>query len=466
MKSESCPASNDVPNLLVCRVVGDPVNAAHPFFPFFQTSKGKRGGANPHSTLRVSGLNYHQTKSFLSGKFTSTIMLEHLQPLPPDPILGLMDAYRRDERSEKINLGVGVYQDERGETPVLESVKNAERRLWETERSKTYLAIAGVPEFGDQVQRLLLGADDRAIQQQRVTTLQAPGGTGALRIAADFIARTFPTATVWLSQPTWENHPKIFDAARVPTSTYRYFDPATQEIDFTGLLLDVERMAAGDVMLLHGCCHNPTGAELNSAQWSELADALQKRRVLPLIDFAYQGFGAGLEEDAVGVRAMCRVHAEVLIASSYSKIFGLYRERVGALSAIAATSQQAATVASHLRACVRTAYSNPPAHGGAIVAAVLADATLSAQWRRELDAMRTRIQAMRDLFATTIARISGKNDFDFVRRQQGMFSILGISPTQVDQLREEEGIYMVRSGRVNFAGFTPTNVERFCRALV
>ncbi|HUG92716.1 MAG TPA: amino acid aminotransferase [Planctomycetaceae bacterium] len=389
-------------------------------------------------------------------------MFQHLEAAPPDAILGLADTFRRDPNPQKINLTVGVYCDASGKTPVLASVKEAERRLLETESVKTYLAIDGIAEYGLQVRELLFGPEHEALASGRAVTVQTPGGTGGLRVVGDFIHRLFPQARVWCSTPTWPNHPAVFRAAGMEVAWYPYYDPATGGVDVGRMLDALRTAAAGDVVCLHPCCHNPTGADPAAGDWDGIADVIFDRGLMPLLDFAYQGFGDGLREDARAVEAFCRPGAEVLIVSSFSKNFGLYRERVGALTAVAADRRTAETVLSQLKNTVRTNYSNPPSHGGAVVSTILSDADLRRQWERELAAMRDRINGMRALFADTMQRHAPGRDFGFIRRGRGMFSLSGLSPEQVDALRERHSLYIVRDGRVNVAGMTADSMERLC----
>ncbi len=393
-------------------------------------------------------------------------MFEHLNPLPPDPIMGLTEAFHRDPNPRKVNLGAGVYRDATGRTPILACVKEAERRLLANEASKTYLPIDGLPGLPALVQPLLFGPDHPIIRDGRAVTVQAPGGTGALRIAGDFLARVRPEATVWVSEPTWPNHPNIFRAAGLRVETYPYFDAATLGVAFDALMAAVERIPAGDVFLLHGCCHNPTGADLTPEQWQQVAGRLAERGILPLVDFAYQGFGDGLEEDAVGVRILVAHCPEVLIASSFSKNFGLYSERAGALTLVAGDADAAQVALGYLKKAIRANFSTPPAHGARIVHTVLSDPTLRRQWEEELSSMRGRIHAMRHLLVETLHEKGAPRDFSFIVQQRGMFSYTGLSPEQVDALRERYSIYMVRSGRINVAGITEGNVDYIAGAIV
>ena len=393
-------------------------------------------------------------------------MFEQLQPAPPDPILGLTEAFRRDPNPRKVNLGAGVYRDANGGTPILSAVKAAETRLLETEGSKSYLPIDGLPGFGEVVQGLLFGQQATVVADGRAVTVQTPGGTGALRVAADLIARVRPETQVWVSDPTWPNHFNIFRAAHLAVESYPYFDPSRLEVAFEAFVDALHHMQAGDIIVLHGCCHNPTGADLLPEQWETVAQILASRGIVPLVDFAYQGFGDGLEPDATGVRVLTQHCPEVLIASSFSKNFGLYNERVGALTLVAASAQQAQVVLGHVKQVARANYSNPPAHGAKIVHTVLTDPDLRRQWEEELTAMRHRIHAMRHLLAETLHERGAPRDFSFLTRQKGMFSYTGLTPEQVDLLRERYSIYMVRSGRINVAGLTEHNVEYVAQAIV
>ncbi|MGB1890856.1 MAG: aromatic amino acid transaminase [Candidatus Latescibacterota bacterium] len=392
-------------------------------------------------------------------------MFEKLDMAPADPILGLSAAFKSDSNPQKINLGVGVYQDDEGKTPILPSVAEAEKRIVSSATSKSYLAIDGTPEYNRAVQTLLLNEDHEIIRSERAVTVQSPGGTGALRIAGDFLARHFPSARLWLSQPTWANHPKIFQSAGIDVQNYPYFDPSNNGLDFASMIEALRAVPAGDIVLLHGCCHNPTGVDPTSDQWEKIADVAGEAGWLPLVDFAYQGFGDGLEEDAAGLRALCRPGQELLIASSFSKNFGLYRERIGALTLVAENSEAAARGLSHLKIAVRTSYSNPPAHGSAIVAEILSDAALRSQWEDEVAQMRARINGMRRLFVDTLAEKGAQGDFSFIARQRGMFSYSGLSDEQVKRLREEYAIYIVGGGRINVAGMTGANMDVLCTAI-
>lgn len=392
-------------------------------------------------------------------------MFEALSMAPADPILGLTDAFKKDPNPNKINLGVGVYKDAQGKTPIFESVKKAEAKMLKGEMTKDYLAIQGDEAYNAAVQALLWGKDHEVVQRGRAGTVQTPGGTGALRVAADFIHQHLPKATVWMSDPTWANHPKVFLSAGVPTKTYRYYNASTFGLDFDAMLADLKQIPSGDVVLLHGCCHNPTGVDPAPEQWAKIADVVYAQKLLPLVDFAYQGLGDGLAEDARGLLALSRPGCEMFVATSYSKNFGLYRERVGALSVVAASAEAAEKAMSHLKICVRTNYSNPPSHGALIVATVLNDPALRKEWDAEVKAMRDRINGMRKRFVDGLERRGVKRDFSFIVRQRGMFSFSGLAPEQVTALREKYAIYIVGGGRINVAGMTDANIDRLCDAI-
>jgi aspartate/tyrosine/aromatic aminotransferase len=392
-------------------------------------------------------------------------MFEQIKPAPPDPILGLTEAFKSDPHPKKINLGVGVYKDASGQTPVLASVKAAEERLLRSEHTKNYLPIDGQPEFDSVTQELLIGADHPLVRAGCVVTAQAPGGTGALRVAGDFIASTLGQRTVWLSDPTWPNHPGVFGAAGLPTATYPYFDKQSNGVNFDGMLAALHTIPAGDAVLLHGCCHNPTGVDLLPAQWEEIAAVVAGRGLLPVVDFAYQGFATGLREDAAGLHALLQHCTTVLIASSYSKNFGLYNERVGALTVVAPSAEQAKTALSHIKRVIRANYSNPPAHGAQVVSLVLNDPDLRSQWEAEVGDMRDRINGMRHLFVETLHEHGVERDFSFIARQRGMFSFSGLTPEQVKALRERHAIYVVGSGRISVAGMTAHNMDYLCAGI-
>ena len=392
-------------------------------------------------------------------------MFESITPAPPDAILGLTEAFQNDPNPRKINLGVGVYKDGKGQTPVLASVKEAEQRLLRSEATKSYLPIDGLAAYAAACQQLVFGSEHAIVSDGRAATVQTPGGTGALRVAADFVRRISPQATVWLSDPTWPNHPNVFGSAGLQVASYPYFDADSDGVDFDGMMTALETIPAGDLLLLHGCCHNPTGADLSSVQWRAVAAVCVERGILPLLDFAYQGFGNGLTEDAIGVGIIADHCREHLVASSFSKNFGLYNERVGALTLVAADADAASAAQSHLKVCVRTNYSNPPAHGGQIVATILGDPELRQRWEAELAEMRNRINDMRHLFVETLDEQEIGRDVSFIARQRGMFSFSGLTPPQVQALRERHSVYIVGSGRINVAGMTAANMDYLCAAI-
>lgn len=392
-------------------------------------------------------------------------MFEKVSEAPADPILGLSEAYRNDSRQEKINLGVGVYKDEAGTTPILKSVKQAEQRLLEHESTKSYLSIEGTAAFAKGVQRLLFGADGDIVSANRARTAHSPGGTGALRIAAEFMVRQLGCKRIWVSNPTWANHNGVFKAAGLEVVQYAYYDAEAKAKDFDAMVRDLKQVQPGDAVLLHACCHNPTGIDPTLEEWEVLADLGAQQGWLTLFDFAYQGFAQGLDADAAGLRAFAAKNPELLVASSFSKNFGLYNERVGAFTLVAADDVIAGKAFSQVKTIVRTMYSNPPAHGGAVVTTVLDDPELRGQWEQEVTEMRERIHTMRTLFVEALKAKGVDRDFSFIQRQNGMFSFSGLNPEQVARLKEEFGIYIVGSGRINVAGMTRSNMEALCSAV-
>ncbi|MCH7959470.1 MAG: aspartate/tyrosine/aromatic aminotransferase [Candidatus Hydrogenedentes bacterium] len=393
------------------------------------------------------------------------MFFDSVEAAPPDSILGLTEAFRDDPNPDKINLSVGVYQDATGTTPVFTAVKKAEERLLADETTKSYLAIEGTREYGRAVRELLFGAEHEIVASGRAVTAHTPGGTGALRVAAEFIRRIRPGATVWLSDPTWPNHPAIFGAAGLATKRYTYYDHETKSLDFDGLCAALGEVQAGDVIVLHGCCHNPSGMDPDLEQWRTLAERVHEKGALPFFDFAYQGLGDGLDEDAAGLRTFCTLGQELLVASSYSKNFGLYRERCGALTLVAPGADEAATCLTQIKSTIRANYSNPPAHGAAIVSTILNDDALREDWNRELTTMRERIRDIRARFVDELKALGVERDFSFLTRQKGMFSFSGLTKEQVQILREKNSIYIVGSGRINVAGLTESNIRTVCKAV-
>ena len=385
---------------------------------------------------------------------------------PADPILGLGEAFKAETRPEKVNLGIGIYKDAQGKTPIPRDVKAAETRLLAEENTKNYLTIDGVAAYNAATQVMLFGADHEIIANQRAKTAQSLGGTGALRIAAEFVKRQTNAQTVWISNPTWPNHNAIFAAVGMEIRDYRYYDKQSHGLDWSGLIEDLSQAKQGDVVLLHGCCHNPTGIDPTPEQWDTLAKMSAEKGWLPLFDFAYQGFANGLEEDAYGLRSFLKLNREVLISSSYSKNFGMYNERVGAFTIVADNEEIATRAFSQVKTIIRTLYSNPASHGGATIAMILQDADLKADWIAELNEMRDRIKQMRQKFVDTLKACGATQDFDFIVQQNGMFSFSGLTAEQVDKLRDEFAIYAVRSGRINVAGITDDNIRYLCESIV
>lgn len=392
-------------------------------------------------------------------------MWQNIQAAAPDSILGLTEEFRDDPNSHKVNLGVGVYKDNAGNTPVLACVKAAEKRLFETELSKSYLPIAGHASYAAAVQGLILGGENDVIATSRVATVHAPGGTAALRVGADLLHLFTPDAKVWVSAPTWANHNGIFRAAGFAILQYGYYDSEKKGLDFTKMLEDLAQVSAGDVVVLHACCHNPSGVDLTEVQWQEVVSLAVRNGWVPFLDFAYQGFGDGVEEDRIAVELFAASGIDFLVASSFSKNFGLYNERVGAISVITSSEEEANVALSHLKTVVRTNYSNPPAHGGLVATLILETPELRDMWLEELAVMRKRIIAMRRALVAGLTAQGVAGDFSFIERQRGMFSFSGWSDEVVGRLRKESHIYVVAGGRINLAGLTTANIEYVCAAV-
>ncbi|MEZ9710246.1 amino acid aminotransferase [Vibrio breoganii] len=392
-------------------------------------------------------------------------MFEKVVAAPADPILGLTEEFKKDTRDTKINLGVGIYKNEQGSTPVLATVKKAEQAILETETTKSYLTIEGTAEYGLAVQKLLFGDNSAIVSEKHAKTAQAPGGTGALRVAGEFIKRHLNGAKIWISNPTWANHKGVFTAAGIEIAEYRYYNAETKAKDFDAMLADLEQANAGDIVLLHGCCHNPTGIDPTADEWQALAKLAADNKLIPLFDFAYQGFAKGVEEDAAGLRAFAEQNSEILVASSFSKNFGLYNERVGAFTLVAANAEVAQTAFSQVKGIIRSIYSNPPAHGSAVVTHILNNAELRKEWEAEVKEMRDRIQEMRTLFVETLKAQGVSRDFSFIERQNGMFSFSGLTKDQVTRLKDEFAIYIVGSGRISVAGMTKDNMLPLCKGI-
>ena len=386
-------------------------------------------------------------------------MFKHIPPFAGDPILSLNEDFQKDPRPNKINLSIGIYFDDAGRIPVMSSVKRAEALVVAKGGPKPYLPIEGAANFRSAVQQLLFGAGHEAVTSNRVATIQSVGSSGGLKVGADFIARYFPGSQVWVSDPTWDNHRSMFEGAGLTVNTYPYYDAATGGLSFDAMLAALRSLPARSVVLLHACCHNPTGVDLTPAQWETLIPVLRERELIPYLDLAYQGFGDGIEADAFAVRALASAGVSFFIANSFSKSMSVYGERCGALSVVCPDAAQAACVLGQMKFTVRRNYSSPPIHGGQIVATVLADPELRREWETELGAMRERILAMRKkLYAVLKAKLPGR-DFEYFLTQRGMFSYTGLSAAQVDKLREEHALYMVRSGRICVAGLNSSNVE-------
>lgn len=391
-------------------------------------------------------------------------MFSQLQQPPADPILGLSIAFKNDSNPNKIDLGPGIYKDADGQTPILACVKAAEKYRTDNETTKTYLGSTGSALFNEKITELLLG-EHPVIAENRIRTISTPGGTGALRIAGEFINRCAPGATIWVSNPTWANHQGVFQAAGLKVETYPYYDYDNKCLDFEGMVAALKKIPKGDAVLLHACCHNPSGMDLSNEQWQQVADIANETGFTPVIDIAYQGFGEGLEEDAFGPRLLARSVDEMIICSSCSKNFALYRERIGACSIIGKDSTSADIIHAVLQRVVRVNYSMPPAHGAALVEIILSSAELTGQWHAELKEMRDRISGMRQLLVDKLAENGVTRDFSFITRQLGMFSFLGISPEQIERLQQEFGIYIVNSSRISVAAVSPSNVDYLTQSI-
>lgn len=391
-------------------------------------------------------------------------MFSQLKQRPADPILGLSVKFKADSNPNKIDLGAGIYKDEHGDTPVLACVKSAEKYRFENETSKAYIGSAGSALFNEKITTLNLG-DHRVISENRIRTISTPGGTGALRIAGEFINNCTPGGTIWVSNPTWANHQGVFIAAGLNVKTYPYYDYENKCLDFSAMVDALKNIPKDDAVLFHACCHNPSGMDLNPEQWQEVAQITQKNGFMPVIDMAYQGFGQGLDEDAYGLRLMADVVDEMIICSSCSKNFGLYRERIGACSIIGKNASSADIIQSVLLPVVRVNFSMPPAHGAAIVETILSSDELTTQWHGELKQMRDRISGMRHLLVDKLIEHGVTQNFDFIAKQNGMFSFLGIDKAQVQRLQDEFAIYIVGSSRISVAAISPNNVDYLAQSI-
>jgi aspartate aminotransferase len=392
-------------------------------------------------------------------------MFNQLQGVPPDALLKLIVQFGQDSNPKKVDLGVGVYKDEQGNTPVMQAVTAAEHVILEQQKTKSYIGPAGSPLYCELSAELLFGKDHSVIKDKRISVAQTPGGCGALRMAAEFINVCKPAATVWVSTPTWVNHIPLMCEAGLQLKEYPYYNDETKGVDFDKMLETLETANEGDIVLLHGCCHNPSGADLNPTQWQQVAELVLKKNLLPFIDIAYQGLGDGLNEDAYGLRLMADTVPEMIVASSCSKNFGLYRERTGTVVVISSDSTRATISSSQLFSTIRGHYSMPPAHGAAIVETILSQSKLNTQWVDELSVMRNRLANNRIAIASALKASGNDRDFSFITAEKGMFSFLGITPAQVDQLREEYAIYMAGSSRINIAGISTANVDYVAHAI-
>ena len=390
-------------------------------------------------------------------------MLTNLKPLPADKILMLMQEYASDPRDTKIDLGVGVYKDATGHTPIMRAIKAAERKVWEEQTSKSYTGLAGDPAYSDAMVNLVLGT---SVARDRIAAVATPGGTGAVRQAFELLQMANPGGRVFVSNPTWPNHVSILNHLGIETVMYRYFDETTCAVDFDGVIEDLKTAKKGDLVLLHGCCHNPTGANLNLTEWQAVVEVLLKTGATPMIDIAYQGFGDGLEEDAAGVRLVAASVPEMLIAASCSKNFGIYRERTGLLMAMSESADNTKITQGALNHLNRQNYSFPPDHGARLVATILNDDALRADWQAELEEIRLSMLGLREQLANELQRLSGSDRFGFVAQHRGMFSRLGIAPDMVAKLKSDHGIYMVGDSRINIAGLNETKVPILAQAIV
>ena len=386
-------------------------------------------------------------------------LFERVELAPRDPILGLNEAFAADPRPNKVNLGVGVYYDGAGRIPVLQAIREAERARLEAASPRGYLPIEGIQAYDAAVQRLLFGETSPLIKEGRLVTAQALGGTGGLKIGADLLRRIQPGATVLISDPSWENHRALFEGAGFTVKTYPYYEPGTHGLDFTGMQAALNAAGPDTIVVLHACCHNPTGVDLSSEQWQTVVRIARARQFIAFLDLAYQGFGDGIEADGLAVRLFADADIPFFVSSSFSKSFSLYGERVGALTIVASNRDEAARVLSQLKQVIRANYSTPPTHGGSVIAAVLTDARLRALWERELAEMRERIKQMRSRFVEGLKARGVAQDVSFILRQRGMFSYSGLSPAQVERLKNEFAIYAVASGRICIAALNPNNID-------
>lgn len=392
-------------------------------------------------------------------------MFEHVDAYPGDPILSLVETYLQDPRPQKVNLGIGLYYDEQGRIPLLASVQQAEAAIAAESGPRSYLPMEGAADYRAVVQKLLFGENNEALKAGRIATIQTLGGSGALKVGADLLKRYFPKSEAWVSNPTWDNHRSIFEGAGIPVHDYPYYDAKTGGVDFAGMVACLKGLPEQSIVLLHPCCHNPTGVDLSREQWQQVIAIVAERNLIPFLDIAYQGFGDGLEEDAYAIRALAEAKLPFLVSNSFSKNLSFYGERVGGLSVVCKDAEEAGRILGQLKFTVRRNYSSPPIHGEKVATRVMSDAALHAQWVKEVGEMRVRIQAMRQkLYEVLTARVPGK-DFSYFIKQRGMFSYTGLSPAQVDRLREEFAVYLVASGRMCVAGLNGGNVNYVAEAM-
>ncbi|WMY97687.1 MAG: amino acid aminotransferase [Arsenophonus sp.] len=393
-------------------------------------------------------------------------MFEKIKFALQDPIIDLLEKFNLDQRKEKINLGIGIYKNEFGKTPILESVKKAEKYLLENEVTKNYLNIIGIPNFCNLTQNLLLGKNNPIIKENRARTSQTPGGTSALRIIADFLSSNSFIKRVWISNPTWPNHNTIFKNSGLEICQYNYYDSHNHNLNFEKMLNSLKYTKFGDVLLLHGCCHNPTGIDPTPEQWKILSLLAEKKKLLPIFDFAYQGFSTDLYQDTLSLRIFAKNNPEIIVLNSYSKNFSLYNERVGSYTIIAKNSVHAENVLSQTKLIIRSNYSNPPSHGAAIVSTILSNKILKKEWIMELTSMRNRIKKMRRLLVKNLKERSNSEHFDFIKKQNGMFSFTDLDKHNIERLRKEYGIYLIDSGRINIAALTSKNIPFLCDSII
>lgn len=415
------------------------------------------------ATLTVGNDNYFNIITMTAP--ASSPLFSAIEMAPRDPILGITEAFNADQNPAKVNLGVGVYYDDNGKVPLLECVKKAEAILMEKFSPRTYLPIEGLAAYDKAVQELVFGADSDVVKEKRAITAQAIGGTGALKLGADFLQRFAPGSEVWISDPSWENHRALFESAGFKVNAYPYYDAATRGVNFNGMLGALKTMPAGSIVVLHACCHNPTGADLTDDQWTQVIEVVTQRGLIPFLDMAYQGFGEGIEADGKVVRRFAQTGCALFVSNSFSKSFSLYGERVGALSIAASSADEAARIMSQLKRVIRTNYSNPPTHGGQVVATVLSTPELRKLWEDELAGMRVRIREMRQAFVSKLKEKAPAHTFDFVIQQRGMFSYSGLTKEQVTKLRENNSIYAVDTGRICVAALNNKNIDNVIDAI-